>query len=94
MKFPEDTHHSVRVPEEVFIVVAVGDELFRAFMLLRQSGSENGVYRKARIAFVVPKNAILEELIGQFDPSLRRLFRFQLHRRMDCKQCQPTRDLG
>ena len=64
----EDIHHSVRVPEEVFIVVAVGDEVIQSLYVAAPIRSENGVYRKARIAFVVPKNSILEELIGQFGP--------------------------
>src|ERR1700730_4892788 len=60
----EDIHHSVRVPQEVFIIVGVGDEAIQSFYVAAPIRSEDGVYGKALIAFVVSKNAILEELVS------------------------------
>ena len=45
--------------------------------------SEHRVYRKALVAFIVPKHVVLEELIG--------LFGLCSGPRIDCRQSRPTR---
>ena len=46
------------------------DELIQGLGVAAPIRSKHRIYRKALIAFVVSKHAILEELIGQFGPVL------------------------
>ena len=72
----EGIQHSVRIPGEIPIIVGVGDEFIQRLYVAAPVRSEYGIYRKAFIAFIVPKNDILEKFVGQFDMSLSSTFLF------------------
>src|SRR5260370_6559583 len=55
-------------PIEVFIIVGVGDEVIQGLYVAAPIWSEDGVYGKALIAFIVSKHAIPEEFIGLVGP--------------------------
>ena len=82
--------HSVRVPYKIFVIIGISYELAQSLYVGAPIGSEHRVYRKALIAFVVPKYAILEELIGQFGP----VFVFNFIVELIVNDADPRADAG
>src|SRR6202011_4747423 len=61
-------HHFVRLPSELFVVGWVSNEVVEGVYVAGPIRPEYRVDRKALIAFIVSKHAVLEELIGLFGP--------------------------